>query len=57
MKIIEIKILKNTYDGTRCRVHAINGVDCQSNVCEFTAIVGPAGSGKTTLLIIVAGSR
>lgn len=55
MKIIEIKNLHKTYNGSSVQVHAVNGVNLSFEEGEFAAIVGPSGSGKTTLLNIIGG--
>lgn len=52
--VIETKKLSKTYDAV-VPVHAVNEVDLQIEVNEFTAIVGPSGSGKTTLLNMIGG--
>jgi len=55
MSLIEINKLTKIYDGTAIPVKALNEINLQIEIGEFTAIVGPSGSGKTTLLNIVGG--
>jgi putative ABC transport system ATP-binding protein len=55
MKVIEIKNVEKTYNGSEVKVHAVNGVSLSFEEGEFTAIVGPSGSGKTTLLNMLGG--
>src|SRR5262245_46848822 len=44
-----------TYGHGDNEVRALDGVDVDFAVGEFTAIMGPSGSGKSTLLHCVAG--
>lgn len=55
MALIQINKVTKIYDGTAVPVKALNEVNLNVEVGEFTAIVGPSGSGKTTLLNIVGG--
>jgi len=53
--IIKITDLYKTYTESEIDVHAVNGINLNIEVGEFTAIVGPSGSGKTTLLNMLGG--
>ncbi len=53
MKILELKDVYKTYNGSEILVHAVNGVTIDFQEAEFAAIVGPSGSGKTTLLNLI----
>ncbi|MBK9098170.1 MAG: ABC transporter ATP-binding protein [bacterium] len=55
MSLIHINKVTKIYDGTAIPVKALNEINLQIEIGEFTAIVGPSGSGKTTLLNIVGG--
>jgi putative ABC transport system ATP-binding protein len=55
MKILEIKNVYKTYNGTEIQVNAVNGITLDFQEAEFAAIVGPSGSGKTTLLNLIGG--
>jgi putative ABC transport system ATP-binding protein len=55
MKILELKDVYKTYNGSEILVHAVNGVTIDFQEAEFAAIVGPSGSGKTTLLNLIGG--
>lgn len=55
MKIIQIKNLHKVYTDNSVSVNALNGINLEFEVGEFSAIVGPSGSGKTTLLNIIGG--
>lgn len=47
-KFREAEIMENELD-----VHALDGISCNFEKGEFTAIAGPSGSGKTTLLNLI----
>ena len=55
MSLININKVTKIYDGTAVPVKALNEINLEIEISEFTAIVGPSGSGKTTLLNIVGG--
>jgi len=55
MGVIETKNLHKTYNTTQVPVKAINGIDLEIEMGEFTAIVGPSGCGKTTLMNMIGG--
>jgi len=51
--IISIKDLKKHFPTSGGRFTALNGIDLEIGIAEFTGIIGPSGSGKTTLLNII----
>lgn len=55
MGIINTKDLNKIYDEKTIPVHAVNNVNIEFKVGEFTAIIGPSGCGKTTLLNLIGG--
>lgn len=52
-KIISIEGLKKHFPMGAGRFTALNGIDLNFGLGEFTGIIGPSGSGKTTLLNII----
>ncbi len=56
LHIVEATALVKIYqDKGGVPVRALDGVDFEVDVGEFTAIAGPSGSGKTTLLNLIGG--
>ena len=55
MSIIKANDLNKIYDEDTIPVHAVNNVNLNFDVGEFTAIIGPSGCGKTTLLNLLGG--
>lgn len=55
MSIIAIENLEKSYHDSEIEVRALNGINLNFELGEFTAIVGPSGSGKTTLLNMIGG--
>src|SRR5919106_2639012 len=49
---VEVRGLKKHYHGD---VHAVDGVDIQTQEGEYLVLLGPSGCGKTTLLRTIAG--
>ncbi len=52
-KIISIEGLKKHFPMGTGKFTALNGINLEFGIGEFTGIIGPSGSGKTTLLNII----
>lgn len=55
MSLIQINNLHKTYNTSKGRVHALQGVTLGIEQGEFVAVMGPSGSGKSTLLSVLGG--
>lgn len=55
MSLIQINNLHKTYNTSKDRVHALQGVTLEIEQGEFVAVMGPSGSGKSTLLSVLGG--
>lgn len=53
--LIQTKDLHKVYKTGTVETPALNGVDLELHVGEFTAVAGPSGSGKSTLLHLLGG--
>lgn len=53
--MLSIKNIKKTYKNGSHVVHALNDVNINFNVGDFSFILGASGSGKSTLLNILSG--
>lgn len=53
--MLSIKNIKKTYKNGPHYVHALNNVNIDFNVGDFSFILGASGSGKSTLLNILSG--
>jgi len=55
LPVFRIKDLCKTYRSGEVEVHALRGVNFESQPGEFIVILGPSGSGKSTFLNIIGG--
>ena len=53
MAVIELKDIMKTYQMGDSIVHALDHVNLEIGVGEFTSIMGPSGSGKSTLMNVI----
>ena len=53
MAVIELKDIMKTYQMGDSIVHALDHVNLEKGVGEFTSIMGPSGSGKSTLMNVI----
>ena len=53
MAVIELKDIMKTYQMGDSIVHALDHVNLEIGVGEFTSIMGPSGSGKSTLMNVL----
>jgi len=51
--VVSVRNLRKHFDGNE--VHAIDGVDLETEEGEYLVLLGPSGCGKTTLLRTIAG--
>ena len=51
--VIELKDIMKTYQMGDSIVHALDHVNLEIGVGEFTSIMGPSGSGKSTLMNVI----
>jgi multiple sugar transport system ATP-binding protein len=51
--VVAVRHLTKQFEGGR--VHAINGIDLDTEEGEYLVLLGPSGCGKTTLLRTIAG--
>src|SRR4051812_24820035 len=55
INVITLEKVSRYYGKGDVRVQALDQIDLDIQLGEFTAIVGPSGSGKSTLLNLVGG--
>ena len=53
MAVIELRDIMKTYQMGDSIVHALDHVNLEIGVGEFTSIMGPSGSGKSTLMNVI----